>query len=74
MNGAGKEGLTIAGRELAFCCKDNYKCSLANFSRNYAMSSYNSYIYLTKSTGCDIFDIILDKGGRSKHWEQQFLK
>ena len=36
MNGAGKEGLTIAGRELAFRCVDDYKQSLASSSRNYA--------------------------------------
>ena len=33
MNGAGKVGLTVAGRELVFCCIDDYECSLANSSR-----------------------------------------
>ena len=36
MNGAGKAGLTIAGRELAFHCLDDYERSLANSSRSCA--------------------------------------
>ena len=36
INGIGKEGLTVAGRELAFRFVDDYKHSLATASRNYA--------------------------------------
>ena len=31
---AGKEGLTVTGKELAFCYVDYYAHSLANSSRN----------------------------------------
>ena len=34
INGAGKKGLTIAGRELAVHFVDDYARSLANFSHN----------------------------------------
>ena len=34
MNGAGKEGLTIAGKELALCCVAGYAYSLANSSHS----------------------------------------
>ena len=36
MNDADKAGLTIAGRELAFRCIDDYERSLANSSRSCA--------------------------------------
>ena len=45
MNGAGKAGLTVAGRELGFRCIDDYERSLANSSRSCATYNYNSYIY-----------------------------
>ena len=34
VKGANKEGLTVASRELAFHCVDDYKHYLANFSPN----------------------------------------
>ena len=36
VNGTGRDGITVAGRELKFCCIVAYKRSLANSSRNYA--------------------------------------
>ena len=45
MNGAGKAGLTVAGRELAFHCIEDCERSLANSSRSCATYNYNSYIY-----------------------------
>ena len=36
VNGAGNDGLTVAGRELTFRCVVAYERSLANSSRNCA--------------------------------------
>ena len=36
VNGSGKDGLTLSGRELTFCCAVAYKRSLANSSRSCA--------------------------------------
>ena len=45
MNGAGKVGLTVTGKELAFHYVDDYARSLANSSHNSETYLYNSYIY-----------------------------
>ena len=45
MNGSGKAGLTVAGRELPLFCIDDYERSLANSSRSCAAYNFNSYIY-----------------------------
>ena len=74
VKGASRDGFTIAGSELAFCCVVAYKCSLANSSLNCATYNYNSYIYLTKSTGCAIFSRNFNKGGFSQQPKQQFPK
>ena len=36
VNGAGKEGLTVAGKELALHCIADYACFLASSSCNWA--------------------------------------
>ena len=45
MKGAGRDGFTIIGSELAFHCIIAYKRSLANSSLNCATYNFNSYIY-----------------------------
>ena len=45
MKGAGRNGFTVAGSELAFHHIVAYERTLANSSLNCATYNYNSYIY-----------------------------
>ena len=75
MNGAGNDGLTVAGRELTFRCIVAYKRSLANSSHATMQPKATIPAFIKLNQQAKTFYLqFFNKGGHRKQQKQQFPK